>query len=147
MICPICNKKRNPGEFERHHVIWRKDGGSNDPVNLLDICKTCHAIITRGCIEDRIPRETACFSLMLSRFGLTFLLKSNIIFSDHPLWGKAFVEKLANESAEEVDSSLLQKGREMYFKYTDQIIQGDLPRSAIPIEEQENKPTEAGASQ
>lgn len=80
MLCPIC--LREATKTERHHVVWRVDGGTDDPVNLLDICCTCHAIITKGNKEDRLPRSTACFYHQLGEYGLTFLLKSGCKYFD-----------------------------------------------------------------
>src|SRR5713226_4964390 len=36
-----------------HHIIEVKDGGANEPSNLLALCPTCHALYTRG----NIPKE------------------------------------------------------------------------------------------
>lgn len=31
-----------------HHIIWVKDGGGNQPDNLLALCPNCHSLHTRG---------------------------------------------------------------------------------------------------
>lgn len=74
-LCPICLKHRQI--FERHHVIWKNDfdGGSNDPVNLLDICKTCHAILTHGESESTWY-DRACVAHQWATYGLRFELKA-----------------------------------------------------------------------
>lgn len=114
-LCPICLKEKT--QFEGHHVVWRADGGSDDPTNILDVCKTDHALITRGDDEDRIPRDLACFAHQMGIHGLTFLLKSNVIFSKHSAFGSSFVEAHSGESAEELDRTLKHIGKEMYYKY------------------------------
>lgn len=38
--CQICRIKS--GKLNIHHVIWRKDGGSNTPENLITLCEKCH---------------------------------------------------------------------------------------------------------
>jgi hypothetical protein len=114
-LCPVCLKEKT--QFEAHHVVWRAEGGSGDPVNLLDICKSDHALITRGDDEDRIPRDLACFAHQMGKYGLTFLLKSNALFDKESAFGQPFVEKYGTESAEEVDRLLKHIGKEMYYKY------------------------------
>jgi hypothetical protein len=39
--------------IELHHLVWVKDGGSNDASNLLALCANCHGLHTKG----HIPRE------------------------------------------------------------------------------------------
>jgi hypothetical protein len=34
--------------YELHHIEWVKDGGGNEPSNLLALCPTCHALHTKG---------------------------------------------------------------------------------------------------
>lgn len=38
--------------LELHHLVWVRDGGGNEPVNLLALCSNCHDLHTRG----HIPR-------------------------------------------------------------------------------------------
>jgi hypothetical protein len=52
--------------LELHHMIWVKDGGSNEASNLLALCPNCHALHTRG----HIPRNTSeLWKLMLMRLN------------------------------------------------------------------------------
>src|SRR3972149_7712102 len=44
MTCPICLKHKT--EYDKHHVIWKCDGGKDIPENLLNICTSCHALMT-----------------------------------------------------------------------------------------------------
>lgn len=74
--CPLCLEERR--EYDRHHVIWRCDGGTNDPVNLLDICKTCHAVLTYGNSDDARQRDLACLYYQWAQFGLAFAEKSGL---------------------------------------------------------------------
>lgn len=73
-LCPICLKYREA--FEEHHVIWKNDhdGGSNDFINLLDICKTCHAILTFGEWESAWY-DRACVAHQMASYGLNFELR------------------------------------------------------------------------
>ena len=47
--CQICNKKE--GVFDIHHIIQRKDGGSNRPDNLVCVHKDCHEKFHNGKIK------------------------------------------------------------------------------------------------
>ncbi len=38
--CKQCNTKK--GTMEVHHIIFRKNGGSDDPENLITLCHDCH---------------------------------------------------------------------------------------------------------
>ena len=66
--CPICLQRKM--EFEIHHCIWSSDGGPSTPSNLLRICNSCHAVITRGSKEERIPKNQAAFHHQVMHFGL-----------------------------------------------------------------------------
>ena len=39
-ICQYCGKKT--GKMEVHHIVWRKNGGSDEPENLITLCHECH---------------------------------------------------------------------------------------------------------
>src|SRR4051812_24558912 len=34
--------------LELHHIKWVKNGGGNDPANLLALCPNCHSLHTNG---------------------------------------------------------------------------------------------------
>ena len=34
--------------LELHHIVWVKDGGGNDPDNLISLCPNCHSLHTAG---------------------------------------------------------------------------------------------------
>lgn len=119
--CPICKRDRKSNEFEVHHVVGRAAGGSNDPVNLLSICNTCHAIVTRGCDEDANPRLLACFFHQLAWYGLNFLLKSGLKDS-HPVWGK-YIRGDVEIGASELDDGLKEAGWAKYFEFIKEIEQ------------------------
>ncbi|MBW7934759.1 MAG: HNH endonuclease [Gemmatimonadaceae bacterium] len=70
-FCPLCLRQRR--EFEIHHCIEAAEGGPDTPSNLLAICSSCHAIITRGSVEDRFPKATAALNHQFIYFGLQLL--------------------------------------------------------------------------
>ena len=58
---PTC---RHVLTLELHHITWVKDGGGNEPDNLIALCPNCHALHTKG----HIPVEAIVTwkSLLLS---------------------------------------------------------------------------------
>lgn len=40
--CHNCKGKTKDRKLEVHHIIFREDGGSDEPDNLITLCKTCH---------------------------------------------------------------------------------------------------------
>lgn len=44
--CPRCGKLTT--EPQRHHIIYRSQGGCDDPQNCLDVCRECHVEIHRN---------------------------------------------------------------------------------------------------
>lgn len=41
-VCQHCKGKSKDSKLEVHHIIFRKNGGSDDSDNLITLCKTCH---------------------------------------------------------------------------------------------------------
>jgi len=41
--CQLCKGKTGDRKLEVHHIVQRKDGGSNRPSNLITLCHTCHS--------------------------------------------------------------------------------------------------------
>ena len=39
--------------LELHHIVWVRDGGGNEPDNLLCLCPNCHALHTRNHIPHK----------------------------------------------------------------------------------------------
>lgn len=40
--CQYCKGKSKDSKLEVHHIIFRRNGGSDEPENLICLCKTCH---------------------------------------------------------------------------------------------------------
>lgn len=47
--CKQCNTKK--GVMEVHHIIFRSEGGSDDPENLITLCHNCHSALHDGKIK------------------------------------------------------------------------------------------------
>jgi len=41
-ICQHCKGKTKDSKLEVHHIIFRRNNGSNEQENLITLCKTCH---------------------------------------------------------------------------------------------------------
>lgn len=40
--CQYCSGKSRNQRLEVHHIVFRKNGGSDEPENLITLCKSCH---------------------------------------------------------------------------------------------------------
>ena len=64
-----------------HHIVWLKDGGGNDPSNLLALCPNCHALHTKGEIPQAAIRHWKGMLVALNhafdRRGMDLLLLLN----------------------------------------------------------------------
>ena len=55
--CYFCNIRGNPentscrSSIENHHILEKKDGGTDDPGNLVPVCSTHHSQIHEGFIK------------------------------------------------------------------------------------------------
>jgi len=49
--CQKCKKKSKGTRLEVHHIVYKKNGGSDVPENLVCLCKTCHEKIHSGTIS------------------------------------------------------------------------------------------------
>ena len=52
-ICQCCKGKHRDTNLEVHHKIFRSQGGSNDPENLITLCHTCHKSLHEGKINPK----------------------------------------------------------------------------------------------
>ena len=113
--CPLCQKLKI--DFEVHHVIWKTDGGTNAPVNLLEICKSCHTTINNGDRRDAASLEIKCVFHQLCEHGLSFVLQSGLLTGRHSLKDRLLngIEALpADASALEADLQLKEFGQLVY---------------------------------
>lgn len=54
--CQHCKGKSKDPILNVHHIIQRKDGGSNAPSNLVTLCETCHSDYHKGKIDLKIKK-------------------------------------------------------------------------------------------
>jgi hypothetical protein len=43
--CQYCHGKSNDSRLHAHHIIFRRNGGSDDESNLITLCETCHVAL------------------------------------------------------------------------------------------------------
>lgn len=46
--CQHCRGKSKNERLEVHHIVFRRNGGSDEPENLMTLCKACHDGLHRG---------------------------------------------------------------------------------------------------
>lgn len=46
--CQHCKGKSKDSKLEVHHIIFRRNGGSDEAENLITLCKTCHDKLHKG---------------------------------------------------------------------------------------------------
>ncbi|MFX1533784.1 MAG: RNA-guided endonuclease IscB [Promethearchaeota archaeon] len=46
--CQLCKGKSKVRRLECHHLVPRKDGGTDAPNNLITLCKQCHEAVHKG---------------------------------------------------------------------------------------------------
>ncbi|MFX0064461.1 MAG: RNA-guided endonuclease IscB [Candidatus Hermodarchaeota archaeon] len=46
--CQLCKGKSEDQRLECHHIVSKKDGGTDIPANLIILCKTCHEQVHKG---------------------------------------------------------------------------------------------------
>ena len=49
--CQYCKGKRKDSRLEVHHIIYRRNCGSDDENNLITLCRTCHKLLHNGEIK------------------------------------------------------------------------------------------------
>lgn len=70
--CQGCRRKT--GQMHVHHVIWKRDGGSDSPENLVTLCPLCHdKVHTKTEFNEKIVRK---FEGLEKRFVHSTLLNS-----------------------------------------------------------------------
>lgn len=72
-FCPLCLEQKQ--NFENHHCIWSCEGGTDEQKNLLRLCCSCHAILTSGCIDESLPKDSAAYFHQIMVFGIDFFFQ------------------------------------------------------------------------
>ena len=84
--CRNCSGKTKDTVLEVHHLVQRKDGGSDRPDNLITLCKTCHSAYHRG--EIKLDKPKKGFK------GATFMgtMRKTLVKRLRELYGSEMVE-------------------------------------------------------
>lgn len=56
-LCQLCRKKTQT-HLHVHHVLWRRDGGSDTPENLTILCHECHDLVHTSIATNQKLQET-----------------------------------------------------------------------------------------
>ncbi len=79
--CQLCQGKSKDPRLECHHVVPKKDGGTDIPANLITLCKTCHEQTHEGAkelknrtINASISRNVHATQMNILRSQLTRLV-------------------------------------------------------------------------
>ncbi|MHB0876581.1 MAG: HNH endonuclease signature motif containing protein [Anaerolineae bacterium] len=78
--CPLCLKQRD--EFQVHHVVARNEGGLDRLQNLLRVCCSCHALITMGNWQERVPRDMAALYHQTMHYGSDAWVRKKLDYED-----------------------------------------------------------------
>ena len=73
-LCKAGEKKNRSRVLEVHHVIWRNQGGSDLPENLISLCQKCHQKVHKNAEKDKQVKEI--FKGMDKRYVPPTLLNS-----------------------------------------------------------------------
>lgn len=109
--CQCCKGKHKDSKLEVHHIIFRSEGGSDEPKNLLTLCHTCHTKLHDGKLKKFDPKGSV-------KGNLKHATQMNVIRSQllkrHPeaveTFGyitKADREKLALPKDHYIDASVI----------------------------------------
>ena len=52
--CQLCKGKSKCAQLEVHHIVFRSVGGSDEPENLITLCKDCHKDLHADKIETKL---------------------------------------------------------------------------------------------
>ncbi len=52
--CQHCKGKSKDKRLHVHHIIFRRNGGSDEPENLITLCETCHDKLHHGLIDLKL---------------------------------------------------------------------------------------------
>ena len=71
--CQHCKGKKKDSRINVHHIVFRSNGGSDEPENLITLCKTCHDALHAGKIKLKLSGK--------SNGSLKFATQMNVIRS------------------------------------------------------------------
>ncbi|MFX1253276.1 MAG: RNA-guided endonuclease IscB [Promethearchaeota archaeon] len=80
-MCQLCRGKSQDSRLECHHIVPKKNGGTDIPANLITLCKTCHELTHKGAkklknriINASINRNVQATQMNILRSRLTKLV-------------------------------------------------------------------------
>ena len=76
--CRRCNNKK---DLDVHHIIKRKDGGTDDLSNLLSLCRSCHKTVDGRYFTTQERKCTVTLSKKIDMAMRLRAIKNNETFS------------------------------------------------------------------
>lgn len=58
--CQYCKGKKKDNRINVHHIVFRSNGGSDEPENLITLCKTCHDALHADKIKLKLNGKLKC---------------------------------------------------------------------------------------
>ena len=55
--CQVCKGKSGDDMLHVHHIVFRSQGGTDNPNNLITLCETCHKAIHDGTLKVKLRRR------------------------------------------------------------------------------------------
>jgi hypothetical protein len=56
--CQHCKGKKKDSRINIHHIVFRSNGGSDEPKNFITLCKTCHDALHAGKIKLKLSGKS-----------------------------------------------------------------------------------------
>ena len=77
--CQICKGKSKDKKLHVHHIVFRSEGGSDAPINLITLCETCHEALHNGKIQKKLkPKAQSLASATQMNIICTRLFRSHL---------------------------------------------------------------------
>ena len=55
--CQVCKGESGSDVLHVHHIVFRSQGGTDNPSNLITLCETCHKAIHDGSLKVKLRRR------------------------------------------------------------------------------------------
>ena len=55
--CQVCKGESGSDMLHVHHIVFRSQGGTDNPSNLITLCETCHKAIHDGTLKVKLRRR------------------------------------------------------------------------------------------
>lgn len=129
--CQHCKGKSKDRRLHCHHIIFKEDGGSDDPENLLVMCKTCHGLLHVGKIALKVRGKTKGTLKHATQMNVirSQILKRTNAIETFGYITKTHREVLGFEKTHAIDALVIAgRGKPLSFKNENLILKKGVPR-------------------